>query len=161
MTSMPACFYFNSIGLNDTIIFQADSINQNMVGMHVEMKDIKHLASLEKNPKKRRLMQERQFNSFAGNSILSKVFEGSRPLFASEEYDMMGMEQKMRRMNSAASGGAGSTGGSGEAEAQPEAEKSFIQKYWWQLIVGFILIQTLLGGAPEEGQGQKPAAGGK
>jgi hypothetical protein len=56
---MPACYYLNSIGLNDTITFQSDATSKNIVGMQIEYKDIKHLASLERNPKKKRLMQER------------------------------------------------------------------------------------------------------
>jgi len=92
LASMPACYYLNTIGLNDTMIFQADSPNQNLVGFRIEMKDLKHLASLERNPKKKRLMLEKQFNSFAGNAFLTKVFEGSRPTFVHQEYDTLGME---------------------------------------------------------------------
>ena len=59
MTSMTACYYYKSSGLNDTISIQTDIDSKNVVGMQFEVKDIKHLASLEKIPKKRRLMQER------------------------------------------------------------------------------------------------------
>ena len=59
MASMTSCYYFKTSGLNDTISIQTDTDARNIVGMQFEVKDIKHLASLEKNPKKRRLMQER------------------------------------------------------------------------------------------------------
>jgi hypothetical protein len=57
--SMSTCYYFKTSGLNDTISIQTDTEARNVVGLQFEVKDIKHLASLEKNPKKRRLMQER------------------------------------------------------------------------------------------------------
>ena len=50
-----------------------DATQQNIVGMQIEYKDIKHLASLERNPKKKRLMQERQYEVHAGKSVLSKM----------------------------------------------------------------------------------------
>ena len=56
ISSMSACYYYKSSGLNDTISIQTDVDAQNVVGMQFEVKDIKHLASLEKNPKKKRLM---------------------------------------------------------------------------------------------------------
>lgn len=59
MTSMSACYYLKTSGMNDTIIFQTDSTNTGLVGIQIDVKDIKHLASLEKNPKKKRLMQEK------------------------------------------------------------------------------------------------------
>jgi len=55
--------------------------------MSIEFKDLKFLASLEKNPKKKRLMQVRQYDLHAGNTILSKMVEGSRPEFELMQYD--------------------------------------------------------------------------
>ena len=62
----------------------------NIVSMSIEFKDLKFLASLEKNPKKRRLMQVRQYDVHAGNTILSKMVEGSKPEFELMQYDTQG-----------------------------------------------------------------------
>eukprot|EP00355_Strombidium_rassoulzadegani_P000762 CAMPEP_0168615016 /NCGR_PEP_ID=MMETSP0449_2-20121227/4282_1 /TAXON_ID=1082188 /ORGANISM="Strombidium rassoulzadegani, Strain ras09" /LENGTH=132 /DNA_ID=CAMNT_0008655733 /DNA_START=428 /DNA_END=826 /DNA_ORIENTATION=- len=132
---MPACYYLNSRGLNDTLVFQADTKQQTLVGFHVQYRDIKYLASLERNPKKKRLMQERQFSLFAGSAELKLAEEGKRALFSKIEYDSQGHEQIVKK--TAADG----------TPSQPEQEKSFIQKYWWQMLIGFMVIQTLSGGA--------------
>lgn len=58
--------------------------------MQIEYRDIKHLASFEKNPKKKRLMQERQFKIKVGKTILSKMIEGSKPEFELGTYDSQG-----------------------------------------------------------------------
>lgn len=39
-------------------------------------------------------MQERQFKLFVGNSLLSKMFEGSEPEFTQGNYDNQGGAQK-------------------------------------------------------------------
>jgi len=85
--SMPSCYYVKTSGLNDTISFQTDFKAQNIVGVQIEYKDIKHAASFVKNPKKKRLMQERQFDVFASTSVLSKVIQGSKPEFDLFAYD--------------------------------------------------------------------------
>lgn len=86
MTSMSACYYLKTSGLNDTIIFQTDSTNTGLVGIQIDVKDIKHLASLEKNPKKKRLMQEKQFTQRVGKGIVSKMIDGSSPTFMLPQY---------------------------------------------------------------------------
>ena len=62
--------------------------------MQVEYKDIKYLASLEKNPKKKRLMQERQYSVHNGLPILSKMYGGAKPEFTKNGYDSVGNEIK-------------------------------------------------------------------
>ena len=84
---MTACYYHKVSGLNDTISFSTDNGAHNFVSMMIEVKDIKHLASLERNPKRRRLMQERQFKLHVSKSILLKMTEGSRPEFELAKYD--------------------------------------------------------------------------
>ena len=59
IASIPACYYFETCGLNDTISFSTNSNGNNLIGMQIEYKDIKHMASFERNPKRKRLMQER------------------------------------------------------------------------------------------------------
>ena len=73
LSSMSACHYLHVSGLNDTLTFQTDSSRQNLVGVSIDYKDIKHAASLEKNPRKRRIMQEKQFNQFSGSASLKTV----------------------------------------------------------------------------------------
>jgi hypothetical protein len=58
--------------------------------MQVEYKDIKYLASLERNPKKKRLMQERQFRVHNGKAILSRMLESTKPEFVQPGYDSQG-----------------------------------------------------------------------
>ena len=62
MTSMHACYYSKQSGLNDTLSFSTNRDTNKIVGMHIDTRDIKYLASLERNPRKKRLMQERQYN---------------------------------------------------------------------------------------------------
>lgn len=56
LASMQACYYQKQSGLNDTISFSTNRDGDKLVGMHVDTRDIKHLASLERNPRKKRLM---------------------------------------------------------------------------------------------------------
>ena len=92
---MPSCYYNSSIGLNDTISFQTDATGKNLIGMQVEYKDLKYLASLEKNPKKKRLMQERQFSVHNGLGVLSKMIGGAKPEYTKQAYDSLGNEVKV------------------------------------------------------------------
>ena len=62
MASMQACYYTKQSGLNDTLSFSTNRDSDKIIGMHVDTRDIKYLASLERNPRKKRLMQERQYN---------------------------------------------------------------------------------------------------
>lgn len=94
MTSMQACYYHKQSGLNDTISFSTNKEGDKLVSMHIDTRDIKHLASLERNPRKKRLMQERQFKMFVGKAVLSKMISGSQPEFSRAAYDSLGGEQK-------------------------------------------------------------------
>ena len=90
MTSIDACHYANVIGLNDTLAFSTDADVTKLTAMSVETRDLKYLATFERNPKKKRLMQERQFDQFAGKAVLSKMMAGPRPEFTLDGYDAIG-----------------------------------------------------------------------
>jgi len=55
--------------------------------MHVESRDVKYLASQEKNVKRKRLMQIRQYKLFVGKALLSKMIAGSQPEFENGVYN--------------------------------------------------------------------------
>lgn len=57
MTSIPACQYVKN-GLNETLSFLADP-NGNLNGISYDVIDYQYMASLEKNPKKKRLLLEK------------------------------------------------------------------------------------------------------
>lgn len=57
LTSIPACQYFKN-GLNDTLVFHADS-SGNINALTYDIIDYQYLASLEKHPKKKRLLSAR------------------------------------------------------------------------------------------------------
>ena len=73
-----------------------DHSSKNIIGFQVEVKDIKHLASLEKNPRKKRLMQERQYQLHVGKGIIGKMLEGSQPEYEKPGYDSQGGEMKTK-----------------------------------------------------------------
>ena len=54
------------------------------------------MASLERNPRKKRLMQERQYNKFVGKAVLSTMISGSQPEFSRASYDTLGGEKKVQ-----------------------------------------------------------------
>ena len=85
---MDSCYYFESSGLNDTLTFASNSDGSNLVSMNIEVKDIKALANLERNPKKRRQLLERQFESFSGKVLLSKMQQGASVEFQKELYSL-------------------------------------------------------------------------
>jgi len=155
---MTACYYLQTSGLNDTISFQADSGSMNLVGMNIEVVDIQHKISIEKNPKKRRLMKERQFTVHAGKAILTKMMEGAIPELEKQDYDAQGNEKQVRRKKTVTmpSTAPGEEQQTVEVDEEPEVEQSFFQKYWWHMLVGFVLIQSLTGGGDDE----QPKTGG-
>jgi len=65
--------------------------------MNIEVKDIKALANLERNPKKRRQLLERQFDFFSGKVLLSKMQQGTPVEFQKELYSLQGEEMKVRK----------------------------------------------------------------
>lgn len=132
---MQACYYQKQSGLNDTLSFSTNRDGDKLVSMHIDTRDIKHLASLERNPRKKRLMQERQFEKFVGKAVLSKMLSGAQPEFSRPAYDTLGGERKPQ----AAVGPDGKPG----TAPEPPQEQSFMQKYWWYIVIGFLVVQTL------------------
>ena len=65
--------------------------------MSFEVKDLKYLAGFERSPKRKRLMQERQFEKFAGKAVLSKMLDGAKPDFMMPGYDALGMPVKTQQ----------------------------------------------------------------
>ena len=78
------------IGLNDTLSFATNADQEKLTGMSVEIKDLKYLAGFERNPRKKRLMQEKQFDRFAGSAVLSSMYQGPRAEFVKDSYDSLG-----------------------------------------------------------------------
>ena len=90
MTSIDSCHYANMIGLNDTLSFSTNADATKLTAVSIETRDLKYLASFERNPRKKRLMQEKQFEKFAGKAVLSKMMMGPRPEFTLDGYDANG-----------------------------------------------------------------------
>jgi len=79
--------------------------------------------------------------------------DGVLPSFEKPNYDAQGGEMKSKM--------PGVKGGDADAPAEV-AEQSFIQKYWWHMLIGFLVLQTLGGGGGgEEGPAQGGAAAAK
>lgn len=96
IASMQACYYSKQSGLNDTLSFSTNKDSSKIIGMHIDTRDIKYLASLERNPRKKRLMQERQYGKFVGKAVLSTMIQGSQPEFGKAAYDSLGGEKKVQ-----------------------------------------------------------------
>lgn len=132
LTSIPACSYFKN-GFNETLTFQTDP-KGNLNGLSYEVIDYQYLASLEKNPKKKRLLTTKQFETFSTKTQIAPLFEGTRPIFTKGKYDSKGTELHEKK------------------ESEPEEEQSFFRKYWLYILLAFLVLPNLLGGAaPEEG----------
>lgn len=144
-TSIPACQYSKN-GYNDTLVFHADNAG-NLNGIQFDVIDYQYLATLEKHPKKRRLMSTRQYEIFDTKSNLSPIVEGTRPIFNKYKYDSLGKEMKEKLPK-------------GE---QPEEEQSFLRKYWLYILLAAMILPNLLGSADEgaQGQGGAPAPAGR
>jgi hypothetical protein len=69
--------------------------------------------------------------------------EGTRPIFNKYKYDSLGKEIKERAPLK-------------EGE-EPQEEQSFLRKYWLYILLAFMILPNLLGGA-EEGGAQGGAA---
>ena len=91
-TSIPACFYAKN-GFNDTLLFHQDLLG-NFNSFSYDVIDINYLASLEKNPKKKRLMTTKQYELLDTKANLQPLIEGTRPIFTKYKYDSLGREQK-------------------------------------------------------------------
>lgn len=142
VNSIPACHY-SKHGLNETLQFHTDFAGQ-ISSFSYDVVDIQFLASLEKNPKKRRLMTTKQFETFDTKAVLQQLAEGPRPIFTKYKYDATGRELKEKSPEQ-------------QAVAQEE-NQSFLGKYWLYILIAFLVLPNLLG-APEEGQGAPGAAG--
>lgn len=82
-------------------------------------------------------MQERQFNIFASTSILSKLIQGSKPEFELYAYDAQGAEMKAPKKTKTV---VTKDGKETTQEVEPEVEQTFFQKYWYHMIVGFMIL---------------------
>ena len=148
LTSMDSCYYSKVIGLNDTLSFATNADTSALTSMSVQVKDLKYLASFERSPKKKRLMQERQFDKFVGTAVLSKMLEGAKPEFNMIGYDALG--QPVKSPEEAKK----------EEAAKEEGEKSFFQKYWMYIVMGMLVMNTLGAVAGDEEGGQRGGGGG-
>jgi hypothetical protein len=93
------------------------------------------LASVEKNPRKRRLLTTKYFDHFTTKASVQPLVEGARPIFTKYKYDSLGRELKEKQ------------------PGQPAAEEnqSFFGKYWLYIMIAMMVLPNLLGGAQEEG----------
>ena len=79
------------------------------------------------------------------------MMQGSQPEFQKTSYDTLGGEKKVQ---------APTIGPDGQPQAPPpEQEKTFFQKYWMYILVGYLVLTTL-GKVGEEGQPQGGSGGG-
>lgn len=69
---------------------------------------------------------------------LSSFMEGTAPTFERQHYDSHGLEQKTRAQIIQES-----------VVKTEEKEGSFFSKYWWHILIGFVLIQSMTGGGEE------------
>lgn len=66
----------------------------NLASFSHDILDTAYLASLEKNPRKKRLLTAKQFESFETKASLQALVEGARPIFTKYKYDSIGREHK-------------------------------------------------------------------
>ena len=77
------------------------------------------------------------------------MIAGSQPEFSRPAYDSQGGEKKVAQQPTVGSDGKVTQ------PPEPEQEKTFMQKYWWYIIIGFLVLQTLGTTAdPENKRGQ-------
>ena len=135
-TSLPSC-HFASSGLNETLLFHLDPTSTSLTTFSFDLQDRDFLASVEKNPRKRRLLTTKQFEQFTTKGVVSTMGEGARPIFTKYKYDSLGREMKEKAP--------------GQAQA-PEENQSFFSKYWLYIMLAMMILPNLLGGGAEEGQ---------
>jgi hypothetical protein len=135
-------------GFNETISFLIDQ-KGHINAFSFNVIDYKYLASLEKNPKKKRILSTKVFDVLTTRAEITPTFEGARPIFTKVKYDSIGMEVKDKQ---------GSVG-------EPEEEQSFLRKYWLYILLAFLILPNLLStdSGPEGGAagGPGPAAARK
>lgn len=81
------------------------------------------------------------------------MIQGAQPEFSKNAYDNQGGERKVQQT-------VGVDGKVGAAAPEPEQEKTFMQKYWWYIVIGFLVIQTLGTSADPENKGAQGGGGG-
>jgi hypothetical protein len=135
ITSIPACHYVKH-GLNDTLLFTPD-FSGSIATFSYDVIDVNFLASLEKNPRKRRLMTTKQYDLFETKSVLQTLAEGPRPVFMKYKYDTLGRESKEKGLTNP------------DGTPAQEESQSFLGKYWLYILIAFLVLPNLLGG-PEE-----------
>ena len=69
LTSIPAC-YLQKNGLNETLVFHTDQSGTRLSTFSYEIQDINFLASIEKNPRKRRILTTKHFDAFTTKASL-------------------------------------------------------------------------------------------
>jgi len=138
---LPSC-YFAKTGLNDTLIFHTDTTGTQLSSFAFDILDRDFLASVEKNPRKRRLLTTKYFEHFTTKALLQPLVEGARPIFTKYKYDSLGRELKEKQ------------------PGQPAAEEnqSFFGKYWLYIMIAMMVLPNLLGGGAEEAAAGAPAA---
>lgn len=146
LSSTPASYYSSMIGLEDTLTFTLDFEQSSIVGFQVEYVNKPNKAKRMANPKKKREYLSKQFEQWSSKSILSTMTEGVRPAFERLQYDSLGGELKSKAQLTK------------EQQAATPENQSFIQKYWWHLLVGFMVFNTFFGGSEEPRQGQAGGA---
>ena len=92
MTSIPSCYYAKN-GFNDTLVFHTD-FSGKLSSFAFDIVDNNFLASLEKNPRKKRLMTTKQYEIIETKTSLQPLVEGPRPVFTKYKYDSTGREHK-------------------------------------------------------------------
>ncbi len=63
LTSIPSCHLYKN-GLNETLVFHTDSSGKSLSIFSYEIQDVNFLASIEKNPRKRRILTTKHFDAF-------------------------------------------------------------------------------------------------
>ena len=104
--------------------------------MSSEFVDYQYLASLERHPRRKRLLSAKQFEVMETNAVLAPLLEGTRPIFTKAKYDSVGREVREKLPK----------------DQEPEQEQSFFRKYWLYILLAFMILPNILGGGqPEEG----------
>jgi len=130
LTSTKASYYSIRLGLNDTITFNLDLDSQRIISMQVDYSDkVAQANHLGLNKKKRTAFLTPQWEEWNGKASLKSMADGILPSFEKTAYDSQGAEQVAKHH--------GSEKGD---EGAPPAEQSFIQKYWWHLLIGFLVL---------------------
>ena len=136
-TSVPANLVRQN-GLNDTLTFTLDWTTKTIISFQIDFVDKEVQAvkqGLKGNRKKRFLTPNlEQWNSTA---YMSGFSEGTLPAFEKQLYDPQGQMQKTKAQVIS------------ESDNGPAKEQSFFSKYWWHILIGFMLVQSFMGPADD------------